>query len=65
MRNESRRTRLRRSMFLVIGATLTLREYRHLLRRNNRIERELGATSGAFQDVARPSVRPPATLQAQ
>lgn len=36
---------------LAIGATLTLREYRHLLRRNDRIERELGAATGAFHEV--------------
>lgn len=36
---------------LVIGATITLGQYRQLLRRNSKIEQELGAASGAFQDV--------------
>ena len=36
---------------LAIGAYITLAQYRQLLRRNSKIERELGAASGAFQDV--------------
>lgn len=36
---------------LAIGATLTLREYRNLLHRNTKVERELGVASGAFQEV--------------
>jgi DNA-binding CsgD family transcriptional regulator len=36
---------------LLIGAAVSLAQYRHLLRRNTKIERELGAASGAFQDV--------------
>ena len=36
---------------LIIGASVTLAQYRDLLRRNTKIERELGAASGAFQDV--------------
>jgi DNA-binding CsgD family transcriptional regulator len=36
---------------LAIGASLTLREYRHLLRRNTKVERELDVVSGAFQEV--------------
>ncbi|MGO4909352.1 helix-turn-helix transcriptional regulator [Pseudorhodobacter sp. W20_MBD10_FR17] len=33
------------------GAPLTLREYRSLLHRNTKVERELGIASGAFQEV--------------
>lgn len=36
---------------LIIGASVTLAQYRDLLRRNTKIERELGAASGAFQEV--------------
>ncbi|MDP5086585.1 MAG: helix-turn-helix transcriptional regulator [Yoonia sp.] len=36
---------------LAIGAFITVGQYRELLRRNTKIERELGAASGAFQDV--------------
>lgn len=36
---------------LALGATLTLREYRSLLRRNTKVERELGLASGAFQEI--------------
>ena len=36
---------------LAIGAAITLAQYRALLRRNSKIEQELGAASGAFQDV--------------
>jgi DNA-binding CsgD family transcriptional regulator len=36
---------------LAIGAFITLGQYRQLLLRNAKIERELGAASGAFQDV--------------
>ena len=36
---------------LVIGASVTLLEYRRLLRRNSKIERELGVAGGAFQDA--------------
>lgn len=33
---------------LAVGLALTLREYRSLLRRNTKVERELGAATGAF-----------------
>lgn len=36
---------------LAVGAFLTLREYRSLLRRNTKVERELNVASGAFQEV--------------
>lgn len=36
---------------LVVGATLALREMRKLLQRNARVERELDAACGAFQNV--------------
>lgn len=36
---------------LAIGAFLALREYRSLLRRNTKVERELNVASGAFQEV--------------
>ena len=36
---------------LALGAALFLREALHLTRRNRRVERELQAASGAFQDV--------------
>jgi DNA-binding CsgD family transcriptional regulator len=36
---------------LAIGATLNLSQYRHVLKRNLKVERELDAASGAFQDV--------------
>ncbi|WP_022704794.1 helix-turn-helix transcriptional regulator [Pseudorhodobacter ferrugineus] len=36
---------------LAIGAFLSLREYRSLLRRNTKVERELNVASGAFQEV--------------
>lgn len=36
---------------LAIGATITLGQYRALMQRNTKIERELGAASGAFQNV--------------
>ncbi len=36
---------------LAIGLAVTLREYRLLLRRNRSVERELGAASGAFQEM--------------
>jgi DNA-binding CsgD family transcriptional regulator len=36
---------------LGIGAFITLAQYRALLQRNSKIELELGAASGAFQDV--------------
>lgn len=36
---------------LTIGAAISFREYRLLLRRNTKIERELGAASGAFQEA--------------
>jgi DNA-binding CsgD family transcriptional regulator len=36
---------------LVIGASVTLNQYRHLLRRTLKVERELGAVSGAFQEM--------------
>ena len=36
---------------LAIGAFLALREYRTLLRRNTKVERELNVASGAFQEV--------------
>lgn len=36
---------------LAIGAAVTLRQYRQLLRRNSKIESELDAASGAFQKV--------------
>jgi DNA-binding CsgD family transcriptional regulator len=36
---------------LAIGAVVTLAQIRNLLRRNSKIERELSAASGAFQDV--------------
>ena len=36
---------------LAIGAFLALREYRTLLRRNTKVERELNVASGAFQGV--------------
>jgi DNA-binding CsgD family transcriptional regulator len=39
------------AMGLAVGVALTLREYRQLLRRNHRIERELGAATGAFQQI--------------
>jgi DNA-binding CsgD family transcriptional regulator len=35
---------------LAVGAVLTLREYRSLLRRNTKVERELNAVTGAFQE---------------
>jgi len=35
---------------LGIGALLTLREYRNLVRRNTKVEHELNAVSGAFQE---------------
>ena len=36
---------------LVIGASVTLNQYCHLLRRTLKVERELGAVSGAFQEM--------------
>lgn len=36
---------------LAVGATLTFREYRSLLARNSKVERELGAASGALQEA--------------
>ncbi|RUS60564.1 helix-turn-helix transcriptional regulator [Pseudorhodobacter sp. E13] len=36
---------------LGVGASLTLREYRSLLHRNTKVERELGVASGAFHEV--------------
>ncbi|EAQ05761.1 helix-turn-helix transcriptional regulator [Yoonia vestfoldensis] len=36
---------------LSIGATLSISQYRALLRRNSKVQRELDAASGAFQDV--------------
>lgn len=36
---------------LAIGAVITLGQYRMLVRRNIKVERELDAASGAFQDV--------------
>ena len=36
---------------LIIGASVTFAQYRDLLRRNTKIERELGAASGAFEEV--------------
>jgi DNA-binding CsgD family transcriptional regulator len=36
---------------LAIGAAISIIQYRQLLRRNSKIERELDAASGAFQDV--------------
>lgn len=36
---------------LAVGAFLSLREYRTLLRRNTKVERELNVASGAFQEV--------------
>lgn len=36
---------------LAVGATLTMVQYRDLIRRNSKVERELHAASGAFQEV--------------
>tara|TARA_R110002072_G_scaffold3163_7_gene23619 strand:- start:31 stop:573 length:543 start_codon:yes stop_codon:yes gene_type:complete len=36
---------------LTIGASITLGQYRELLRRNTKVERELSVASGAFQDA--------------
>jgi len=36
---------------LAVGASVTLREYREILRRNNRVERALDVASGAFHAV--------------
>lgn len=36
---------------LAIGASLSMSQYRQLLSRNSKVERELDAASGAFQDV--------------
>lgn len=36
---------------LTFGATVTFNQYRHLLHRNSKIERELDAASGAFHAV--------------
>lgn len=36
---------------LIVGASVTLNQYRRLLRRNTKVERELGAVSGAFQEM--------------
>ena len=36
---------------LAVGATLNLSQYRRILKRNLKVERELRAASGAFQDV--------------
>jgi len=35
---------------LAVGATLTLREYRNVVRRNTKVERELNVASGGFQE---------------
>jgi DNA-binding NarL/FixJ family response regulator len=34
---------------LAVGTTITLREYLHILKRNARVERQLGVATGAFQ----------------
>jgi len=36
---------------VIVGASVTLNQYRRLLRRNTKVERELGAVSGAFQEM--------------
>lgn len=36
---------------LAIGASLSISQYSQLLRRNSKVERELAAASGAFQEV--------------
>ncbi|MDG1375526.1 MAG: hypothetical protein P8P56_00545 [Yoonia sp.] len=36
---------------LTLGATFTIGQYRQLLHRNTKIERELGAVTGAFQEM--------------
>lgn len=36
---------------LVIGATISIGQYRQIIRRNAKIERELDVASGAFQEV--------------
>lgn len=36
---------------LVIGATISISQYRQIMRRNSKIERELNVASGAFQEV--------------
>lgn len=36
---------------LVIGATITISQYRQILRRNSKVELQLDAATGAFQEV--------------